>query len=56
VHSFSQKDEWFEDDALFATLFGINVELNKIHSAGKIGDIQLYLGWVKGDTKYLDLK
>jgi len=33
VHSFSSKDEWFEDYALFATLFGIKAELNRIHSA-----------------------
>ena len=54
VHSFSQKDEWFENYALFAALFGIDAKLHRIHSAGRIGDIQLYLGWVKGDPKYLE--
>ena len=54
VHSFSQKDEWFENYALFAALFGVEAEINRIHSAGRIGDIQLYLGWVKGDPKYLE--
>ena len=53
VHSFSQKDEWFENFALFASLFGVEAKVNRIHSAGKIGDIQLYLGWVKGDPSYL---
>lgn len=54
VHSFSQKDEWFEDFFLFSALFGIDAKINRIHSASKIGDIQLYLGWVKGDPKYLE--
>jgi Domain of unknown function (DUF6946) len=54
VHSFSQKDEWFEDYASIAAMFGIKAEINSSHSAGKIGDIQLYLGWVKGDAKYLE--
>lgn len=53
VHSFSQTDEWFENYALFAALFGIDAKIDRIHSAGKIGAIQLYLGWVKGDHKYL---
>jgi hypothetical protein len=54
VHSFSQKDEWFEDYVLFTSLFEIDAKLNRIHSAAKIGDIRLYLGWVKGDPKYLE--
>jgi len=39
---------------LFAALFGIDAKINSIHSAGKKGTIQLYLGWVKGDPKYLE--
>jgi Domain of unknown function (DUF6946) len=54
VHSFSLTDEWFEDYASFAALFGIDAKVNRIHSAPKIGDIQLYLGWVKGDSNYLE--
>ena len=53
VHSFSQADKWFEDYALFAALFEIDAKVNRIHSAGKVGDVQIYLGWVKGDYKYL---
>jgi hypothetical protein len=49
-----EKAKWFENYALFAALFGIEAKIDRIHSAGKIGDIQLYLGWVKGDTKYLE--
>jgi hypothetical protein len=54
VHSFSQTDEWFENYALFAALFGIDAKKNRIHLASKIGAIQLYLGWVKGDPEYLE--
>lgn len=54
VHSFSQTDEWFENYALFAALFGIDAKANGIHSAGRIGDIHLYLGWAKGDPKHLE--
>jgi len=54
VHSFSQTDEWFEDYALLAALFGIDEKFNRIHFAGRIGDSQLYLDWVKGDPKYLE--
>jgi len=54
VHSFSQKDEWFEDYASFSKLFDIDTKINRVHSVSKIGDIQLYLGWIKGDPKYLE--
>jgi hypothetical protein len=54
VHSFSQKDEWFEDYTSFSALFGIDAKMNRVHSVSKIGDIQLNLGWVKGDPKYLE--
>ena len=33
---------------------GIDAKMNRIHSASEIGAIQLYLGWVKGDPKYLE--
>jgi hypothetical protein len=54
VNSFSQTDEWFENYALFAALFGIDAKINKIHSVAKIDTIQLYLGWVKGEPEYLE--
>ena len=54
VHSFSQKNEWFKDYNLFSKLFRIDAKMNRIHFASKIGDIQLYLGWVKGDATYLE--
>ena len=55
VHSFSQKNEWFKDYNLFSKLFRIDAKMNRIHFASKIGHIQLYLGWVKGDPKYLTI-
>ena len=53
VHSFSQTNEWFDDFAVFASLFKIEAELDRIYSAGDIGGINLYLGWVKGEEEYL---
>ncbi|MGV7222778.1 MAG: DUF6946 family protein [Nitrospinales bacterium] len=53
VHSFSQSNEWFDDFAVFASLFKIEAELDRIYSAGDIGGINLYLGWVKGEEEYL---
>ena len=53
VHSFSQTNGWFNDYSDFAALFGIDAELDRIYPAGDIGGINLYLGWVKGEEKYL---
>jgi hypothetical protein len=48
VHSFSPTYTWFEDYAAFADLFGTYTRMDQVHSAGKIGDIDLYLAWIKG--------
>jgi len=56
VHSFSQTNEWFEDYAAFAALFGVEAKVNRVYSAGIIGDINLFLCWVKGDEKYLSME
>lgn len=53
VHSFSQSHEWFEDYAAFAALFQVKVEPGQVVDAGHCGDIQLSLGWVCGDARYL---
>ena len=53
VHSFSPTNQWFSDYVDFASLYGIKAKLNSIHPAKKISGINLYLGWVKGDEKYL---
>ncbi|MCH8826949.1 MAG: hypothetical protein IIB16_08325 [Chloroflexi bacterium] len=53
VHSFSQTDEWFEDFAQFAALFGAKAEVDSIAYAKRRDDslfpgIDLYLAWIKG--------
>jgi hypothetical protein len=48
VHSFCPTYNWFEDYAAFADLFGVYTSMDQVHSAGKIGDIHLYLAWIKG--------
>jgi len=53
VHSFSQSQEWFEDYAAFASLFHAEVAIGQVVDAGSCGGIQLSLGWVCGDAKYL---
>ena len=53
VHSFSQSHQWFEDYAVFAALLGAEVAVNRIVSVGERDGVQLHLGWVCGDAKYL---
>jgi hypothetical protein len=53
VHSFSQSHEWFEDYVAFASLLQTEVAIGKVVDAGSCGNIQLSLGWIRGDAKYL---
>lgn len=60
VHSFSQTNEWFEDFRQFTALFKAEVEVDSIAYASQrhspqslFTEIDLYLGWVKGEEKYL---
>lgn len=53
VHSLSQSQQWFEDYAVFAGLLGAQVAVDRIVSVGERDGIQLHLGWVCGDAKYL---
>lgn len=58
VHSFSQKDMWFEDFRELVKLFNSRDEpkLNGIVNAyTSIRGIYLYFGWVKGDPRYLEM-
>ena len=50
VHSFSPTNEWYHDFEKFAGLYGVQAELEKIISLGRVNGIDLYLGWVKGDA------
>ena len=54
VHSFSRHNEWFEDYEQFTALFGVTGKVDSLTFAKRIGEVNLYLGWVKGDKKYLD--
>lgn len=53
VHSFSKSNEGFNDYCQFLSLFGIDGNINSLAFAKNIDGINLYLGWVKGDEKYL---
>ena len=55
VHSFSQTAEWFDDYRQFVALFGANAKKNKIIFVGQTSDVKLYLCWVSGDKRYLNL-
>ncbi len=53
VHSFSKDDEGSEDYKKFVDSFKVKAELNRIQHAANLDHIDSYLGWVKGDPKYL---
>lgn len=55
VHSFSQKAEWIEDYKKFAELFKVNAVKNTIVSVGTIKGVDLYLAWVTGNKRFLEL-
>jgi hypothetical protein len=53
VHSFSQENLWFEDYAAFLALYGKSAEAGELISVAAIDGVELYIGWAKGDTKFL---
>lgn len=53
VHSFSHEDEWFDDYHSFLTLLGVTGRPDSVVLAKNIHGVNLYLGWVRGDRKYL---
>ncbi len=57
VHSFSQTDEWHTDYADFASLYGINnARPGAVHYTGSFDGVDLYLAWVKGEERYLEME
>lgn len=54
VHSFSDSDKWLDDFERFASLFGTTGSPNQLLNIDTRGDISLFLGWVRGEKKYLD--
>jgi len=53
VHSFSPRDKGFEEYAKFAALFGIRAAKDTVQHAQMFDNLVLYLGWARGDQKYL---
>ncbi len=53
IHSFSPKHAWFEDFAAFVALWGIQAELNQIHSTRLPSGCALHFAWVQGEEHYL---
>lgn len=53
VHSFSHEDEWFDDYERFLALLGVTGRPDSVVLAKNIHGVNLYLGWVRGDKKYL---
>ena len=57
VHSFSQKNDGFHDYSRFAKHLGVMTpQLNTLHFAKRIDNIDLYLAWVTGKKKYLSIE
>lgn len=54
VYSFSQEHQWFEDYADFASLFGQKAQPDSLAYVGKRNNIDLYLGWITGESEYLE--
>lgn len=55
VHTFSKENLWFDDFAAFAALFGVKAELNRLFITTARGGLPLYIGWVHGDERYLNV-
>ena len=53
VHSFSQDCEWFADYTAFLGLYEKRAEIGELVNVCTVDHIKLYLGWVKGNAKYL---
>ena len=53
VHSFSTKNEWFDDFGKFVKLFGLTAKINSIVGPYQTDGINIYFGWTKGDKYYL---
>ena len=53
VHSFSQSHNWFPEFREFASLFGIDAELNQVYPCGQRSGVELHIGWVVGNAEYL---
>jgi hypothetical protein len=53
VHSFSQSSEWLDDYQVFVRLYGKEARVDELVHVTHVDGIDLFVGWVKGDAKYL---
>jgi len=53
IHSFSSKNEWFEDFVKFVSLFGSIPEVNSVVSATLPNGMALHFAWIHGNEEYL---
>jgi hypothetical protein len=55
VHSFSHDNQWFDDFAIFVSLFGQKAEADRLVITTAAKGLPLHLGWVHGDERYLNV-
>lgn len=53
VHSFSQAHMWFDDFRAFAEALGCDAAVNTLSHVGQRSGVDLFIGWVCGDERYL---
>ena len=53
IHSFSPKNEWFDDFAKFVWLFGSTPEVNSVVSTKLPNGMPLHFAWIHGNEEYL---
>ena len=54
VHSFSHDNQWFDDFANLAGLFGPRPAVDQLVTISRADGISLHLAWVHGDERFLD--
>lgn len=55
VHSFSPDNAWLEDYLAFLKLLGVEGGVNTLSFVRQVDGVALYLGWAKGNPKYLEM-
>jgi hypothetical protein len=53
VHTFSPRDEWFDDYAAFLKMLGLSAGINEVASKGLANGVRLHLAWVHGSERWL---
>jgi hypothetical protein len=55
VHSFSQEHAWLDDYRAFAACLGVEGAPNRVVHVGERQGTELYLGWVTGEARWLEV-